>query len=636
MDELHAEEAPRVEEQLRLAGRARSLRPGSEPPYLAHLRIRTAAGIERDLLFGTAAAPSSSPPLLDWRTAPLAEVLHGCSEGDDYELDLGDRAITGTLLRRARVAFDRGELVEVWTDDAVWTRRGGEGWIARPAPSWPALPAAPLASQARPAAIRALELDAEQQALVELPPGRPLLVLGEAGCGKTTVALRRLAHLAAGAGEGFRAAVVVPTEGLRLLAEAMRDDLGVAAEVWELDRFAAVQARRAFGDLPPRESVGASPAVARLKRHPALREALLPLARLAPPPRDEDRPRRPSRALARVEDLHALFGDRAWMERVLLAAGGELARHCLDEVLDHTRLQYSVPSDEELADVLPEARRTSDGRPIDEGTPLEDADTVDVEDYAVLFELDRLRAGAAGRPPAPLPRYDCLVIDEAQELAPLELALLGRCLRPGGTLIVAGDADQQLDPTTAFRGWPAAMAELGALDHADHARGVLGLSYRCPPGVTRFARTLRAGAGRGAVPAAPGQELPPYSRLPSELHVAEWLATTLRTLRAVEPVSSVGVLCRSPDRANRLARALGFGADVRRSLDPRAAPPSAVLVASVDEVRGLELDRVVIPDADRATYPDTPEARRALYVAVTRARHQVILAGPGPASHLLP
>jgi DNA helicase-2/ATP-dependent DNA helicase PcrA len=44
-----------------------------------------------------------------------------------------------------------------------------------------------------------------------------------------------------------------------------------------------------------------------------------------------------------------------------------------------------------------------------------------------------------------------------------------------------------------------------------------------------------------------------------------------------------------------------------------------VVVTSVAEAQGLEFDVVVVPDASSTAYPDTPTARRALYVAMTRA-----------------
>jgi DNA helicase-2/ATP-dependent DNA helicase PcrA len=58
-------------------------------------------------------------------------------------------------------------------------------------------------------------------------------------------------------------------------------------------------------------------------------------------------------------------------------------------------------------------------------------------------------------------------------------------------------------------------------------------------------------------------------------------------------------------------------------------------VTCVADVKGLEFDYVVVPDASAARYPDTPESRRALYVAVTRAIHQVWLTSVGSWSPIL-
>jgi superfamily I DNA/RNA helicase len=52
-------------------------------------------------------------------------------------------------------------------------------------------------------------------------------------------------------------------------------------------------------------------------------------------------------------------------------------------------------------------------------------------------------------------------------------------------------------------------------------------------------------------------------------------------------------------------------------------------VTCVAEVKGLEFDYVIVPDASPATYPDQPEARRALYVALTRAVHSVTIGAVG-------
>jgi hypothetical protein len=57
--------------------------------------------------------------------------------------------------------------------------------------------------------------------------------------------------------------------------------------------------------------------------------------------------------------------------------------------------------------------------------------------------------------------------------------------------------------------------------------------------------------------------------------------------------------------------------------------------ALIGEVKGLEFDTVLVPDAVAGVWPETPQARRALYVAVTRADRQLVLSAAGDLCQLL-
>jgi DNA helicase IV len=59
-------------------------------------------------------------------------------------------------------------------------------------------------------------------------------------------------------------------------------------------------------------------------------------------------------------------------------------------------------------------------------------------------------------------------------------------------------------------------------------------------------------------------------------------------------------------------------------------------VTEVAEVKGLEFDTVIVPDASAKAYPDTPESRRTLHVAVTRAITRLWMVSPGAQSPILP
>ena len=486
-----------------------------------------------------------------------------------------------------------------------------------------------------PSSLVDVRLDPAQREAVARPPERAVLVLGEAGHGKTTVALHRLAHVWRSSKVPMRAAVVVPTEGLARLLQPLLTRLGVDVEAVTYDRWARAQARRAFRDLP-RETELTPPLVQRVKRDAALRAVLADLARRPAGQVDDDAdaPSLRTRALARRGDLQHLFGDRALLEAVARSSGGISAR-AIEETIEHTRLQFSLTAESEYADVIDRERLVAvDHRALDEGTSTANAGRVDVEDYAVLFEIDRLRATFAGRPPRAPRLYDALLLDEAQELARLELLLLGRSLRPGGSLIVAGDMDQQTDPTTTFPGWAEAMSDLGAVDH-EAVR--LDIGYRCPPGIAALARSV-LGQPETGHRTAPQRGIDPVCvAYDDERALVTQLAADFGLLSRRDRRASVAVVCRSPLTARRLAGALQrIEVPTRLVFDGHFLPRGPVQVTIVDEVKGLEFDFVVIPDASAAEYPDTPASRRALYVAITRARHQVLLAHVGPRTPVVP
>lgn len=618
-----------AEEEALAAGLAAAL-PGA--PYFARLRVRTGTG-ERDVLLGDRAHVGPAVALVDWRTAPLAEVFFTARPGDDYELELDGRRLTGTVLRRHLVHLARGALTGIDLDDCHLRRRPDGTWIADPRPA-PHLSPRPADQRGRPLSPARVELDPAQRAAVELPDTRSLLVLGEAGFGKTTVALHRLAFLARAAARArrpFRALVIVPTPGLQRLATRMLAELDVTnATVDTFERWIIAQARRLFPELPRRFSEGAGEGVRRLKRHPALR-AVLPRIVAGTPAMRAVRAGHGGDVETLRDLLLHLFGDRELLADVAAAAPDEIEPAVVAEVLAHTRLQFTATTEQALAHVDRERLRALDGRPLDAGTPTADAGTIDVEDLAVVFALHRRLTGADRTRHGALSQVQHLLLDEAQELAPIETELLARAVLPGGTVTVAGDERQQVDASTAFAGWPAVLAELG---HDDAATASLVTSYRCPPGVEDLARAILDPA---ALPRAPGpDDHVLVTRHAGQCHLAAALVDVLLPLRAADPRIQVAIVCRHLETAERLHRILAPALGARLVVGGAFSFAPGVEVCTVHDVKGLEFDVVVIPDLDAATYPDRPAARRALYVAVTRPLHRLWLASAGAPSPLLP
>lgn len=626
------EELDLVAEEEALAAAASERTPAGAAPYLARLRVRTNAG-EREVLLGTFTRVEEAAARVDWQAAPLAAVFFAHREGDEYELEVDGRVLAGAVLRRHVVHFAGGELVGIDRDEAR-LRRGADGvWRATEDPG-PRLVPRPPGQRTRGLSPADVALDPVQRGAAELPASRSLLVLGEAGFGKTTVALHRIAYLAREAHASrqvFRALVIVPTTGLRRLAARMLADLGVTrATVETFERWVTGQARRLFPELPRRLGAGAGPAVRRFKRHPALRTVLPRIVEGTPAMREVRAGYREGPETIRELLLH-LFGDRALLEAVVTAAEGSLARGSIDEVVAHTKVQFAATTERALAHVDAARLRALDGRPLDAGTPLEDAETIDVEDLAVVFALHRRISGKDATPHGSLSHYQHVLLDEAQELAPIELELLGRAVAPGGAVTVAGDARQQVDPTSTFVGWPATLAELGAIEPA---MVTLEASYRCPPTIEDVARAVvdpRVGP-RPDVAGAPVL----FERHEHLCHLVVALGDGLAALVQEDPRITAAVVCRHVETARRLHAWLQHAVPARLVLGGEFAFRPGVEVTTVQEVKGLEFDVVVVPDVDAATYPDQPETRRALYVALTRAVHQVWLLAAGSWSPALP
>ncbi len=565
---------PMTEDRATFARRAAELGATHfvQAPLFGAMEIIGRSG-PRVVLLGHQAATAPGVALIDWRTAPLGEAFLGVGEGEVWDGPGGEVRVVRKALLHAAEPLDAAAIV---------------------------LPPRPV--QGVRSALD-VTLDAAQQQIVDLPGGAHALILGEAGFGKTTVALRRLESLAQRVGASFRAAVLVPTEGLRRLTRRLLDRRGVhGVEVLTWDEWVRGQARAAF-TLPSRESVNATSRTITLKRH----RALLPTL---------ERYARAHAGATKRKDLLELFGDTAVLSAIVHDSGA-LHPLTVSEVAEHTHQQFLRTTEREFAHVTDRARlETLDGARLDDGTPQEDAESVDVEDYAVLFGLEARRAWVRGRAAKPVTTYDAIVIDEAQEFAPLELELIGRALKPTGSLTIAGDGAQQLDETTSFAGWDKVLEFTRV---SPFARFTLAVNYRCPPDVTEFARGILQGDFNPV-----GPHLTSITG-PHALALMTRLIETLRALLAADRTVSVAVICRTAEAARSLARWLELGLAVHLALDGDFRFTPGVLVTSVNEVKGLEFDVVVVHEADGPTFTSTAEARRALYVASTRASHQLVL-----------
>ena len=559
------------------------------PAAQGFLAVETDRG-PRTYLLGPRTAMDVTPPMLDWRTAPLAEAFFRAAPGEPYEVETAGRVQEGKVTERWIVGRHRmiGD-TEVVTAD-------GRSEVPRPAP--------------RPGPVPVREalvvLDPEQQRAVDLPGDTSLVVDGEAGVGKTLVALYRVASLerrARAHSRRFRALVLVPTEGLRRLCRLLADRLQIEKlEIAVLDDWLIDRAHKTFPGLPKRTSEGATAQVIALKRHPAVRGVLGDFIGWKPPKDADDKLPR-----SRMRLLH-LWGDHDRLQRIIDASG--LPARAIAATQKHTRIQFETTTEKQFSHVDADRLVALDGRKLDAGTTMEDAHTFDAEDVPVLFEM--VRRGVLPQPKSgDLPQYDHIVMDEAQLRAPMELAAIGDALAKHGTITLAGDHRQATDETAYFAGWDAAKREVRAQRWADIT---LAVTYRSVPAIADFARTFLLPEDPPAEPAVWA------SQYDGTLAQAAQLCWQLDALLTRDPWRQICVIARTPEHARRLHAELGRGLDPVLVLDGDFRFEPGIVVTTAAAVSGLEFDAVIVPDLNASFWPSSPELARSLYVAATRAR----------------
>ncbi|MFY9783442.1 MAG: UvrD-helicase domain-containing protein [Acidimicrobiales bacterium] len=227
--------------------------------------------------------------------------------------------------------------------------------------------------------------------------------------------------------------------------------------------------------------------------------------------------------------------------------------------------------------------------------------------------------------------YGHIVVDEAQDLSPMELRVLKRRDLTGSMTIV-GDMGQA---TTAgsSASWDMLLETLAP--RRQPARVDLTVSYRTPEEVLDFAAATLLAAAPGLIPPRPVRRAgtqPIVREVSEEEFNDELAALTKSEIDAVAP-GRVAVIV-SGNRVSEIVSTLcARGLDAVDPRDQESRGLSADLVVlSAEGANGLEFDAVVVVEpgqiANRGAYDatsTTTRGLRTLYVALTRPTRRLAI-----------
>jgi DNA helicase-2/ATP-dependent DNA helicase PcrA len=519
-------------------------------------------------------------------------------------------------------------------------------------------------------------IDKQQFDLITRADSGIVLIQGGAGSGKTTVALHRVAYLAFQDQKRFTPSammVVVFNEGLVEYIRQVLPALGIeGVNVTTYRRWSAQVLGKMKLRIEQRYTAATPDAVQRFKKHALVLKMIDGLVaeqqgdiraqlveRVEPhgspaavleawdatvglPPvvraerlikwmsegRGSELPPKVKAAATTVaraarEDLRDFVGD--WLEL------NTNARRIKDAIGEHAAAEFS---DSDVGTIVRWCARKADLEVESAEQMAPEGAGLDAEDDAILLRLMQAKYGGIFVANKRI-EYEHIVIDEAQDLCPLEVRVLLDTASKGKSVTIAGDRAQKMVFDNGFVDWPQLLGDAG-LPHVEIQP--LKVTYRSTRQIMKFSRhVLGPLADEEQVVARDGAEVS-YFEFTDTGEAVAFLGEALRGLMHREPNASVALISRYPQQADVYYEALRI-AEVPRLRRVRREDftfTAGIDVTDVRQVKGLEFDYVVLLEPTRQNYPEHVQSRHLLHIGATRAAYQLWLLGVGQRSPLLP
>jgi len=604
-------------------------------PYFAKVTLQFNKNAEpRDIYIGAAGMTDENRRhfIIDWRS-PVAETYYNQENGHtSYQAD--GRIIEADLLLRRQFDID-GATLKSYFDTTVAIQD-------------PLL----LASLKRERSdkLRAITatIQKEQNAVIRHDDVPTLLVAGIAGSGKTSVLLQRIAYLLYRHRDDLRpddVYLITPNDVFARYIENVLPDMGERnPQTYTWDTLAArlgAQGRAAAtnpdGDtlrtidehledlvieqrdvcdimIDDERVVAAGQAFSAVKKYHDRIPAGTRLAALVEEElveRIEQRAKRLSHEDVAQDACMALTTDE--MFRIF---GCQLNPQSEEELIEFT-LRYLRDRYRAAVDAV----RDGGWLRIDRvGMRLLGKQSLDETEYLYL----KMALTGAGERHA---RY--VMVDEVQDYTAAQLMVLARFF-PNAHFLLLGDENQAIRPHTATF---AQIRDVFSRMHGEVSECQLMTSYRSAPAITALFQSLMP-PDQGALVESVQQEGEP-PRVQAFEAEDQWEAALHEAVTQAEGADGLtAVIAADAYQLKRIQAALAKTSAV--AVDGHGVlPTSGVVLLTLTLAKGLEFDRVIIPDAQAKVYGDDVVARHRLYTAISRATHQVTILANGPLTPLL-
>ena len=226
-----------------------------------------------------------------------------------------------------------------------------------------------------------------------------------------------------------------------------------------------------------------------------------------------------------------------------------------------------------------------------------------------------------------------IVIDEAQDFGMMIYHCLHECIN-GCTYTVMGDVSQNIHFGVGLNDWEPLKSLIltDAMDHFD----ILKKSYRNTVEISNFATEILRHGKFFNYP------VEPIIRHGKEVQVEQVNADAFYSKAAEicrdwqeRGLATIALVCRDIRQVETVAKAMTPLIDIMETDLEKAEFGNGIMVLPVEYTKGLEFDAVMIMDPTREDYPVDDGHAKLLYVAATRALHELCVMHRGNLTGLI-
>ena len=229
-----------------------------------------------------------------------------------------------------------------------------------------------------------------------------------------------------------------------------------------------------------------------------------------------------------------------------------------------------------------------------------------------------------------------IVIDEAQDFGMMAYLVLKFCIYRC-TYTIMGDVSQNIHFGYGLNDWEE-LKNLFLADSMD-SFGILKKSYRNTVEISDFATNILHHGRFSIYPVEPiirhGSPVQVRQTADRQSMIREAAEICRRWQTGNNALETIAVVCRDQEEAAVAAQELSRYIDVMESDPEKTEFGSGIMVLPVEYTKGLEFDAVLILNPSREKYPTDDGHAKLLYVAATRALHELCVLHTGNLTGLI-